>query len=225
MENGICCSFGHGYYIVKDSQGNVLFGDEDDGQFGASASHMLSVKGPEAQVEVGETEVMNVDYNHAEFIAPLAYDGYPDEVGFSYRKVTSSTPTVVVGMLNEFKKILASVDDLEHSSIYMVQAYTIVNGQTYYGPETTFQTWMENVDEFENRLKLYPNPTSSLLNIEGEGMTSVEVYNTIGQRVMMQKVDGNSVQINTETLNNGIYFLRVHANDGTVLNRNFSVAR
>jgi hypothetical protein len=42
---------------------------------------------------------------------------------------------------------------------------------------------------------------------------------------MLQEVEGNSVQINTETLNNGIYFVRIHANDGSVLNRSFSVAR
>ena len=56
-------------------------------------------------------------------------------------------------------------------------------------------------------------------------MTSVEVYNTVGQRVMTQVVNGNGIQLNTESLNNGIYFLRIQANDGNVLNRTFSVAR
>ena len=56
-------------------------------------------------------------------------------------------------------------------------------------------------------------------------MTSVEVYNTVGQRVMTMEVNSNKTQINTESLNNGIYFLRVRANDGTMLNRTFSVAR
>ena len=224
MGNGICCAYGHGYYIVKDSQGNVLIGDENDGEFGEEASYLLSIKG-QVQVSVGETTVAGVNYTDADFSAPLDYDGYPDEVGFVYRKVTSPNANTVVGFLNEFKKILASVNDLEHSSIYMVKAYAVVNGQTFYGPETTFQTWFEGVDELENSLRLYPNPTSSLLNIEGEGMASVEVYNTVGQRVMVQKVESNSVQIYTEALNNGVYFVRIHANDGAVLNRTFSVAR
>ena len=64
-----------------------------------------------------------------------------------------------------------------------------------------------------------------MLNVEGEGMTSIEVYNTVGQRVMMQEVNGDKVQISTESLNNGMYFIRIHANDGSVLNRTFSVAR
>jgi hypothetical protein len=224
-DNGICCTNGQGYYIVKDSQGNVLFGDVNDGEFGSEASHLISVRNPQVQVEVGETDVMNVDYNHAEFCSTLIYEGYPDEVGFSYRKVTSSEATTVVGILNEFHKILAMVDDLEHSSIYMVQAYAIVNGQTYYGAETTFQTWMWGVNELENSLKLYPNPTANVLNVEGKGMANIEVYNTVGQRVMTQEVNGNMVQINTESLGNGLYVVRIYANDGNVLNRTFSVAR
>ena len=161
MSNGICCSFGHGYYIVKDSQGNVIFGDENDGEFGAEASHLISVEGA-VQVDITETEVANVDYNHADFMAHMTCTTYPDEVGFSCRKVTSSEPMIIPGVYNEFQNILGFTDDLEMSSIYMVKAYAVVNGQTYYGPETTFQTWMENVDELENSLKLYPNPTANV---------------------------------------------------------------
>ena len=107
----------------------------------------------------------------------------------------------------------------------MVKAYAIVNGETFYGAETTFQTWTEGVNELGQGLKIYPNPTSSFLNIEGEGMVSVEVYNTVGQRVMTQAVNGNSVQLNTEGLGNGLYIVRIHANDGIMLNHTFSVAR
>ena len=225
MGNGICCSYGHGYYIVKNSQGDVLFGDEDDGQFGESASHLISVRGPQAQVEVGETQVSNITYTHADFVATMVYEGYPDEVGFSCRKVTSSEPMIIQGFYNEFGNILGFTDDLEMTSIYVVRAYAIVNGETYYGNETTFQTWTEGINEHEQSLKVYPNPTSNVLNIEGEGMTNIEVYNTIGQRVMMQQVDGNKAQVNTESLENSLYVVRIYANDGSVLNRTFSVAR
>ena len=225
MSNGICCSFGHGYYIVKDSQGNVLFGDNDDGEFGEEASYLISVRSPMPQVAVGATEVSNVDYNHADFISSLEYEGYPNEVGFECRKVTSSEPMIIPAIFNEFQMILASTDDLEMSSIYVVKAYAVINGYTFYGAETTFQTWMEGVDELENSVKLYPNPTANVLNVEGEGMSSLEVYNTVGQRVMTMEVNGNKTQINTESLNNGIYFIRIYANDGTMLNRTFSVAR
>ena len=225
MGNGICCTNGQGYYIVKDSQGNVIFGDTDDGQFGESATHLISVRGASSQVSVGETEVFNINYTDADFVAVLNYEGYPEEVGFVYWKVTSSTQTTVVGHLNEFSKIMASVSDLEQSSVYMVKAYAIVNGEAYYGPEATFQTWMEGVDELERNLRLYPNPTSDVLNIEGAEMTSVEVYNAVGQCVMMLEVDGNSTQVNTEALNNGVYFVRVLLGNGDVIAKKIAILK
>ena len=223
--NGICCNTGQGYYIVKDSHGNVVFGDQNDGDFGSEASHLVSIIGA-TQVSVGETEVSGINYNHADFAAPLVYEGgYPDEVGFVCRKVTSAEPMIIQGFLNEFHNILGFTDELEPSSIYMVKAYAIVNGQTYNGVETTFQTWMEGVDELSQTLKVYPNPTSSVLNIEGKGMTNVEVYNAMGQRVMMVETNDNAIQLNTVNMSNGMYVVRIYANDGTVLNRTFSVAR
>lgn len=130
MGDGICCTSGNGYYIVKDSHNHTLFGDNSDGDFGAEVSHLISVK---------------------------ALDGMDDQA--------------------------------------------------------------------EQRLQIYPNPTSGVLNIQGEGMRSIEVYNTIGQRIMVQAVSGDATQISTEGLNSGMYFLRVVATDGTVMNRTFTVAR
>ena len=131
MGDGICCTNGNGYYIVKDSHNNVLFGDTNDGDFGEEASHMVSVKGMDEQV--GETS--------------------------------------------------------------------------------------------EQMVEIYPNPTSGLLTIKKEGMAAVEVYNAVGQRMMSMDVNDGMCQISTDRLANGIYFVRIYANDGTMLNRTFSVAR
>lgn len=131
MGDGICCSYGNGYYIVKDSHNHVLFGNNNDGDFGEEVSHLVSIKAIGVQVE----------------------------------------------------------------------------------------------DHAEQSLKIYPNPTAGMLNIQYEGMTSIEVYNTVGQCVMTQVVNGDSAQVSTVALSDGIYFVRVHANDGTMINRTFSVAR
>ena len=53
----------------------------------------------------------------------------------------------------------------------------------------------------------------------------IEVYNAMGQRVMMVETIDNAIQLNTANLSNGMYVVRIYANDGTVLNRTFSVAR
>jgi len=70
--------------------------------------------------------------------------------------------------------------------------------------------------------EVYPNPASQFLNVEGE-MTSVEVYNTVGQCLLSKEVNGNA-QIVLSGYSNGIYFLRVNNNGETEV-RKFSVNR
>ena len=124
--NGICCNYGHGYYLVKDGNNNILFGDENDGAFGAMASHLFSL------------------------------------------------------------------------------------------------SWFDGVNELESSLKVYPNPANNVLNVEGN-MTSLEVYNTMGQCLLTKQVNGNT-QIDLSGYNNGIYLLRVY-NGGEMVVRKFTVNR
>lgn len=222
--NGICCSYGQGYFVLYDSKHNVLFGDENDGAFGESASCLLSIKGSEAEVTVGATEYVIESTTSASFISSLDYIGYPDGVGFEYRKVTSSEVTVQEGIINEFKNILASVNDLEENAIYVVKAYAIVNGETYYGPETTFNMIFDNVSEFEGGVKVYPNPATNVLNVEGAEIASVEVFNAMGQQIVSMSVEGKA-QINTSGLNNGIYFVRIYSKNGEMKSEMFSVVK
>ena len=224
-DNGICCNYGNGYFTISDSNNNVILGDQNNGNFGSAATYLISTREEIANVAVGETQVTMASETEAHFVSSLQTNMYPEQVGFMYGKLTSSQMNTVVGVFNEFQKILASVDELEPDKMYRVKAFAVVDGETYYGPEYHFFTSYTGLSELESSLKLYPNPTSGVLNIEGADMTSVEVYNAIGQRILLKEVSGNSVQINTEAMNNGVYFIRIHANDGSVLNRTFSVAR
>lgn len=81
------------------------------------------------------------------------------------------------------------------------------------------------IDEPEQTLKIYPNPTSGMLNIQCEDMTNVEVYNAVGQRVMAQKVNGNKIQISTGYLNDGVYFIRVLTDSGVVMAEKVTIIR
>ena len=220
--NGICCAYGDGYYQIKDSHNNLIV--DGDGAFGSEARHLLSVKSPQAQLEIGETVVGNVTMTSADFMATLTYDGFPDEVGFIYYKEEDpDSPIMIPGNLNEFNKIIRHVDDLEPETDYMVKAYANVAGEMFYGAETAFSTEATGVNELEKSLTVYPNPAKDMLNVNGV-MTSIEVYNTVGQCVVTKQVSGNQTQIDLSGLNNGIYFLRVY-NNGEMAVRKFSVNR
>ena len=72
------------------------------------------------------------------------------------------------------------------------------------------------IGEDEFSVKVYPNPTKGLVNVEAEGMTGVEVYNTLGQRVLQKEVVGNQTVLDLQDAASGLYLLRVETENGTL---------
>ena len=66
----------------------------------------------------------------------------------------------------------------------------------------------ENEDVSANGLRVYPNPAEDKVMLEaGETVLSVEVYNSLGQRVLRDSRGGNNLYIGS--LPTGVYFLKV----------------
>ncbi len=214
--NGICCNYGNGYYQIKDASGTVII--DGDGAFGEEAKHLISVTNPNA-VTVATVEPRILGDHEVMFIGTIA--GAGDEVGFEYKKLVNPEPMTVMGELNG-DTFTATVDDLDAGTMYTVKAFAMVGGNKVYGQSIDFHTWFEGVSELENTLKVYPNPANNYLTIEGT-MTSVAVYNTVGQCLLTKEVNGNT-QIDLSDFSNGIYFLRVY-NNGEMVVRKFSVNR
>ena len=78
-------------------------------------------------------------------------------------------------------------------------------------------------NDFENSISLYPNPASTILNIEnrsGEQIKSVSIYSITGA-VVKQTNAGQSIEsISVSDLQNGIYFIKIQAGN-QVLNSKF----
>lgn len=64
-----------------------------------------------------------------------------------------------------------------------------------------------------NALKVYPNPANDFLIVEGEMMTSVEVFNALGQRLISKTVNDDNTKISLSGVANGTYYIRVKNND------------
>ena len=218
--NGICCNYGNGYYYMKDGNGHTIFGGEGNGDFGSMASQLFSLTNPgAAQVITEEPRVLGP--TSAMFIGTL--EGNAGDLGFVYYKLVDHIEIEVEGDLALNGDVFtAVVDDLEANTMYSVRAFATVGGVRIYGDEIHFHTEYEGVNELEHSLKVYPNPANEKLNVEGV-ITSVEVYNTVGQRLLTKEVNGN-IQIDLSGFNNGIYFLRVY-NNGEMAVRKFSVNR
>ena len=71
-----------------------------------------------------------------------------------------------------------------------------------------------SVNKFDlvNGFNAYPNPLSSVLNIEyTSDLTSVKIFNMLGQQVLVKNVSATSTQIDMSALTNGTYLVKVEA--------------
>lgn len=72
-------------------------------------------------------------------------------------------------------------------------------------------------------LSIYPNPANNRIYVRGEGIGSVEVYNSLGQMVL--SLEGNdNASFDVASFANGIYVVRVIDNNGTVTTKKVTIA-
>jgi hypothetical protein len=67
----------------------------------------------------------------------------------------------------------------------------------------------------EEAIAVYPNPVRDRLMVKAEDLQSVEIYNLVGQQVMFSTSD----VVDMGVLNQGIYFVRINADEKTVTKR------
>ena len=70
-------------------------------------------------------------------------------------------------------------------------------------------------DSEADAVALYPNPVKDRLMVKAENLQSVEIYNLVGQQVLVSTSD----VVDMGVLNQGIYFVRINADGKTVTKR------
>ncbi len=117
-----------------------------------------------------------------------------------------------------YYKVIAFYQDLD---CYSIPAQARYNNEyyvkLYYSPD--------NIDENETQnIEIYPNPAKDMLTVKAENLSSVAIYNSIGQKVFEQNHDANEMTINTNDFESGIYLVRIVA-DGHEMIRKVSVMK
>lgn len=68
---------------------------------------------------------------------------------------------------------------------------------------------LSNSDFTATKVKLYPNPTSNILNIEcAATIQTISVYNVLGQEVINKALNSSSTSLDVSSLNSGIYVVK-----------------
>jgi hypothetical protein len=109
------------------------------------------------------------------------------------------------------------------SDTYKGLAVITVEGDNNCGHDTeTLSVNVKNstgVDEFGNGVKIYPNPSNGLVNIETEGLQRLTVTNSMGQVVYDNEVSGEKVQIEMSQFGVGTYLIRIFTESGILAKR------
>ena len=158
-------------------------------------------------------------------MAHIVWDAPEDRVPDSYTVVIVNhllgDTTEVTGLTELYYEEAISVDITDKS--YKVKAvYEECESEFALTADEEDFIRITNVSVDENPLfevKLYPNPTSGQLSIEAEEMTSVSVYDVVGQRVMQMSAQDGQAVVDMSQLNNGIYFIKVNTANGSATQR------
>ena len=84
-----------------------------------------------------------------------------------------------------------------------------------------FNTTSTNEQFVSDKVNVYPNPATDALTIDLGDLTGerVEVYNTVGQQVMVQEMHGQKVTLVIQDLEKGVHLVKVWTDEGVAVKK------
>ena len=155
---------------------------------------------------------------HVEWQAPE--DRVPDSYTLFVYDMIANDTTILTGMTETVYETLYSIDGTD--KIFQVKAAypecesdfaLTANGEDF----VRFTSML--VNELDASVNLYPNPTSGLLTIEAENMTTVSIYNLVGQCLMESSAKDGAVSVDLNSLQSGVYMVKVSTSTGSVMQK------
>lgn len=116
---------------------------------------------------------------------------------------------------NLFSKIIitGTAGDIVYVGVWKYG--TIVPSGTVNGFKISAYDGSLGNSSFDNaNFAFYPNPVKNILNLSYiQEISSVEIFNLLGQKVNSNKINANSAQIDMSNLSKGAYMVKVTSND------------
>ena len=139
--------------------------------------------------------------------------------GFEWKETAGGTYTVVnaTGATMSY-----DLTGLTPNTSYTFKAFATTASGTTYGEEKTFTTEPVGINDYElSNVVVYPNPTKGMVQIQNAEfrIQNVEVYDAYGKLLNVVNVNDNAAAINLSGYAEGIYFLKVNTDNGTVTKR------
>jgi hypothetical protein len=112
----------------------------------------------------------------------------------------------------------ANYDDRNHLAGGFSQDTTLT---LQYGSCVTPGT-STGIKQVDNNLSIFPNPSNGIITIQAaNSINTVNIYNMIGNLVVVKNIANNQATLNIENLTNGVYFMELNLSNGSILNSKF----
>lgn len=95
---------------------------------------------------------------------------------------------------------------------YAVQTVCTGGESALSGTVNGMATSIESYSDVD--VNIFPNPAQQLLNVEGENIAEIGIYNAMGQLVLTAQPSENRTQLNVAHLTRGVYIVKVVTADG-----------
>jgi hypothetical protein len=130
------------------------------------------------------------------------------------------SPAPVPGTWYSYDKVISYNGPT--SNIHEFAVTSNLNNVVWYDNLYFHKNTVLSTDSFAvSKVKLYPNPTSNVLNIESVGtIQNIAIYNVLGQEVMNKLTNKTLVSLDISGLNAGVYIIKT-AIDGNVSSTKF----
>ncbi|CAH8285728.1 putative secreted protein (Por secretion system target) [Mariniflexile fucanivorans] len=135
------------------------------------------------------------------------------ERGFVY-STSENLPTVLdTKIIVENTEAIFSdkLSDISANTIYYIRSYATTAKGTFYGSLSTVDTSTQSNIEvnLKNRIKTYPNPSTSYISLSGLMETkNYIIYNITGKELVRGSISYNN-KIDVRFLDNGMYLLKL----------------
>jgi len=163
-----------------------------------------------------ESTVVTIDGNESmskNYTTGVSLEGYTGDVVFNYsdEEMNGVTHTASLYVMNSDSEWIQYED--EDSADYTI-SYSFTDPTQMKAITAGVQAGLSTIETQIPTIRIYPNPSTSIVNIDHTEDLEIILFNILGQQILKT----NSKIIDISALNNGTYFLVAKDSNNTITN-------
>ena len=159
-----------------------------------------------------------------EFYVRLAWDKADYESELDRFEVYKATDESEFEMIKRIVNVpymthYEAIDIVEEPGDYYYKVVAIYNDGCESEPVETLIVLTAVDENAMKNVQIYPNPTSGLIVVMAEMMNGIEVFNSLGQMILVKDVENDEVSLDLSSFGSGIYFISILTENGNIVSK------